>query len=196
MSSALTFSVRSPKDTSVPGRAREASATTSLDRKAALLEDVQHFAAHIARGADDRNLETHKLLLSLSARFLEKTRRPMRVSTPGPDPGEGGQAKGIRPFWWSFWPWFWWNGGTRRRARHNGSHCGQGSRMQKAPSTGRASNDDPVRCGLLRGLHKESIGGACTVFMPPCTMAAAGSTNGQDCLAGMRRHVLHGERRP
>ena len=38
---------------------REASATTSLGRKAALLEDVEHFPAHIARGADDRNLETH-----------------------------------------------------------------------------------------------------------------------------------------
>jgi hypothetical protein len=38
---------------------REASATTSSAGKAALFQNVQHFAAHIARRADDRYLVTH-----------------------------------------------------------------------------------------------------------------------------------------
>ena len=55
------LSVASPKETSVPRLRREASATTSSAGKSALGEDVQHFAAHIARGADDGDLVTHVL---------------------------------------------------------------------------------------------------------------------------------------
>ena len=55
----LDLQRRSPKETSVPRLRREASATTSSAGKAALGQDVQHFAAHIACGADDRDLETH-----------------------------------------------------------------------------------------------------------------------------------------
>ena len=56
------LSVLSPKETSTPIERREAIGKHFVDRKLALGEDIQHFAAHIARGADDCNLVTHAIL--------------------------------------------------------------------------------------------------------------------------------------
>ncbi|TPL03232.1 hypothetical protein FJ938_18010 [Mesorhizobium sp. B2-4-14] len=39
--------------------------------------------------------------------------------------------------------------------------------MQEEPSRGRASKNDPVRSGLLRGLRQESIGRAALLFPSP-----------------------------
>jgi len=58
-SSAFTFRVLLPNETSTPMLRRDASATTSSAGERALVEDVEHFAAHITGGADDRDLETH-----------------------------------------------------------------------------------------------------------------------------------------
>src|SRR5690606_17354893 len=62
--------------------------------KAALFEDVEHFPAHIARGADDCNLETHGISPVPLRSFSGEARRPCGPRLPGPNPGEGEQAKG------------------------------------------------------------------------------------------------------
>src|SRR6185312_16539193 len=65
------------------------------DRKAAFFQNVEHFAAHIARGADYRNLETHFEKSPVALRFAAwRTRRPERVASPRRTRGEGEQAKG------------------------------------------------------------------------------------------------------
>src|SRR6185312_17446615 len=65
------------------------------DRKAAFFQNVEHFAAHIARGADYRNLETHsKNLLSLSALLLGEPAGRSGSPPPWQTRGEGEQAKG------------------------------------------------------------------------------------------------------
>ena len=54
------LSVLSPNETSMPTERREAMAKTSSAGNFALGEHVQHFAAHVARGADDGDLVAHR----------------------------------------------------------------------------------------------------------------------------------------
>jgi hypothetical protein len=49
----LVFRVLSPKLTSVPSDLRDGERGDLVGGELALGEDVQHFAAHVARGADD-----------------------------------------------------------------------------------------------------------------------------------------------
>ena len=120
-----------------------------VGRKAALLEDVEHFPAHIARGADDRNLESHCLAPVPLRSFLEKTRLGSgpRQSRPRAGPGERASRPGKSDrFGGRFGHGF---GGTERRALAPGAR-GRESRMQKAPSTGRAWKSPLVRALLTR----------------------------------------------
>ncbi len=74
-----------------------------VSREAAFLEDIEHFAPDISGGADNCNLETH---FSSPVPLRFQIRNPAGhagLPPPGQTRGEGEQAKGIRPFSWSFW---------------------------------------------------------------------------------------------
>ena len=158
-------------------------------RKAALFQYVEHFPAHIARGADDRNLETHqKSPVPLRSVFGENPPADAGFN-PRAGPGRGWLGQGNQTVLVvRFGRWFCWNGETRRRARPNGLHCGQGSRMQEAPSKGRASKTIPFGAGFYAVCVKSQLRRAPRL---PCTMAAARSTNGQNCSAGLALSARH-----
>ena len=79
----------------MPTERREASATTSSAGKPRSSRMLSISRPDIARGTDDCDLETHDLVSCPSPlAFAGETPPASRLSLPGPDPGEGEQAKG------------------------------------------------------------------------------------------------------
>src|SRR5688572_18122423 len=92
VSSALTLSVLSPKDTSVPCDRRDASATTSLTGKPRSSSIVSISRPTLPVAPTTATLKL--ICVSPVPLSCSETRWPLRVFSPGPDPGGGEQAKG------------------------------------------------------------------------------------------------------
>ena len=91
MSSALHFSILSPNDTSGPIERDDASATTSIDGKAALGQNIEHFAPDIARAPTTATL---KSAISGFLELLDSPASPLTARPSTPPPGEEPEPRG------------------------------------------------------------------------------------------------------